>query len=150
MISFPSAVIGATRTNWRTADPAVLALLKRALQEDSTEPEFLAMLNTLTPDESAQVPLDREHGVARHLRLFAGTVADGELQPLGGVGVIPARPERDPLPGRVDHAEAGGVDPEQLGARPGQPDRQQLGAFEAGLVGDRQRGLEPSGDAHTS
>ena len=44
------------------------------------------------------------------------------------------RPERHPLPARVDDAEAGPVDLEHLGARPGQPDRQQLGALEAGLV----------------
>jgi pimeloyl-ACP methyl ester carboxylesterase len=56
------AVIGATRTNWRTADPAVLDLLKRALQADSPEPEFLAMLNTMQPDESSQVPLADARG----------------------------------------------------------------------------------------
>jgi pimeloyl-ACP methyl ester carboxylesterase len=56
------AVIGGTRTNWRTADPKVLDLLHRALQEGSPETEFLAMLNTMDPDESAQVPLDDARG----------------------------------------------------------------------------------------
>jgi pimeloyl-ACP methyl ester carboxylesterase len=50
------AVIGASRTNWRTADPEVLALLKEAMQADATDAEFLAMLNTFEPDESSQVP----------------------------------------------------------------------------------------------
>jgi hypothetical protein len=51
------AVIGATRTNFRTADPAVLALLKEALQADATDAEFLATLNSMQPDESSQIPL---------------------------------------------------------------------------------------------
>jgi pimeloyl-ACP methyl ester carboxylesterase len=58
------AVIGGTRTNWRTADPAVLDLLHGALQAGSPDDEFLAMLNTMQPDESAQVPLDDARGHA--------------------------------------------------------------------------------------
>ena len=56
------AVIGGTRTNWRTGDPEVLALLREALCARATETEFLAMLNTMQPDESAQVPLDEARG----------------------------------------------------------------------------------------
>jgi len=56
------AVIGGTRTNFRTADPAVLALLQRALQDGVPETEFLATLNTMNPDESSQVPLDDARG----------------------------------------------------------------------------------------
>ena len=56
------AVIGATRTNFRTADPQVLAKLKEALCADATDAEFLAMLNTMQPDESTQVPLDNAQG----------------------------------------------------------------------------------------
>jgi pimeloyl-ACP methyl ester carboxylesterase len=59
------AVIGASRANWRTADPTILALLKEALVADATDAEFLAMLNTFEPDESAQVPLDDARGHAR-------------------------------------------------------------------------------------
>lgn len=58
------AVIGASRTNWRTADPEVIALLKEALQADASDAEFLAMLNTMQPDESVQVPLDEARGHA--------------------------------------------------------------------------------------
>lgn len=56
------AVIGGTRTNFRTADPAVLAKLKEALCAGATDAEFLAMLNGMSPDESAQVPLDDARG----------------------------------------------------------------------------------------
>lgn len=56
------AVIGASRTNWRTADPAVLAVLKEALQADGTEEEFFTMLNHLQPDESVEVPFAEARG----------------------------------------------------------------------------------------
>lgn len=59
------AVIGGTRTNWRTADPEVLALLKEALVAGATDAEFLTMLNGMQPDESAQVPLDDARGHKR-------------------------------------------------------------------------------------
>ena len=55
-------VIGATRSNFRTADRAVLAKLKEALCADATDAEFLAMLNTMQPDESYQVPLADARG----------------------------------------------------------------------------------------
>ncbi|MCP2261598.1 Alpha/beta hydrolase family protein [Streptoalloteichus tenebrarius] len=44
--------LGALRMNWRTADPTLLAALKRAILADGTDQEFLAYLNTLEPDES--------------------------------------------------------------------------------------------------
>ncbi|WP_026211960.1 alpha/beta hydrolase [Longispora albida] len=53
--------IGALRFNWRTADPELLAALKEATLADGTDDEFLAMLNTLEPDEGLDVgePSDR-------------------------------------------------------------------------------------------
>ncbi|MFI6919656.1 hypothetical protein ACIBIZ_06845 [Nonomuraea spiralis] len=41
--------------NWRTADRAFLAAAKEALMAGASEGEFLAMLNTLLPDESLLV-----------------------------------------------------------------------------------------------
>ncbi|GAA3679190.1 alpha/beta hydrolase [Nonomuraea antimicrobica] len=49
------AKIGAVRINWRTADPKFLAAAKAAFMAEASEGEFLAMLNTLLPDESLQV-----------------------------------------------------------------------------------------------
>ncbi|WP_245788301.1 alpha/beta fold hydrolase [Amycolatopsis marina] len=45
------AVVGAVRSNWRTADREVLAAAKHALLDDGTQAEFLAFLNQLAPDE---------------------------------------------------------------------------------------------------
>ncbi|MBU2665002.1 lysophospholipase [Actinoplanes bogorensis] len=56
------AVIGATRSNFRTSDPDVLAKLKQALCAGATDAEFLTMLNGMHPDESAQVPLADARG----------------------------------------------------------------------------------------
>ncbi|MCO8270187.1 lysophospholipase [Actinoplanes sp. TRM 88003] len=56
------AVIGASRTNFRTNDAAVLAKMKEALCADATEAEFMAMLNASQPDESIQVPLADARG----------------------------------------------------------------------------------------
>ncbi|MFB9200806.1 alpha/beta fold hydrolase [Nonomuraea spiralis] len=47
--------LGAVRINWRTADRAFLAAAKEALMAGASEGEFLAMLNTLLPDESLLV-----------------------------------------------------------------------------------------------
>lgn len=44
--------LGVIRANWRTADPAALAVVKKATMADGTDSEFLAYLNTLEPDES--------------------------------------------------------------------------------------------------
>lgn len=46
-----AGALGAIRTNWRTADPELLASLKYSMLDDGTQEEFLAFLNTLEPDE---------------------------------------------------------------------------------------------------
>ncbi|MFF3751453.1 alpha/beta hydrolase [Streptomyces sp. NPDC002018] len=46
------AELGLLRTNFRTADPEVLAALKAAFLADGTDEEFLAFLNTFQPDEN--------------------------------------------------------------------------------------------------
>lgn len=53
------AELGVLRMNWRTADPTLLAALKTAMHEDGTDAEFLAVLNTLEPDESLDGGDDR-------------------------------------------------------------------------------------------
>ncbi|WP_328603699.1 alpha/beta hydrolase [Amycolatopsis sp. NBC_00345] len=53
------AKLGALRMNWRTADPALLATLKRALLADGTDSEFYAFLATLEPDENLDAGTDR-------------------------------------------------------------------------------------------
>jgi pimeloyl-ACP methyl ester carboxylesterase len=53
------AALGALRMNWRTADPALLAVLRKALHADGSEQEFLAVLNTLEPDESYDIGTER-------------------------------------------------------------------------------------------
>lgn len=51
--------VGALRTNWRTADPGILAELKSALFAEGTDREFLAFLNTLEPDEGIDAGIER-------------------------------------------------------------------------------------------
>lgn len=53
--------LGAIRMNWRTAEPTLVAALKRSLLEDGTDDEFRAFLDTLQPDENLDVggPDDR-------------------------------------------------------------------------------------------
>lgn len=46
------ADLGVIRMNWRTADPTLLAALKKSMLEDGTDDEFRAFLATLQPDES--------------------------------------------------------------------------------------------------
>ncbi|RBQ17405.1 alpha/beta hydrolase [Spongiactinospora rosea] len=48
-------VIGAIRINWRLADPKFLGPLKAALMADSSEAEFMAMLNGSLPDDSLHI-----------------------------------------------------------------------------------------------
>ncbi|MBM2622770.1 alpha/beta hydrolase [Actinoplanes sp. LDG1-06] len=56
------AVIGATRTNFRTSDLKVLAKLKQVLCAGATDAEFLTMLNGMHPDESLEVPMADARG----------------------------------------------------------------------------------------
>lgn len=49
------ARLGAVRQNVRTANPATLAALKRAVFQDGTESQFLAFLNVMEPDENLDV-----------------------------------------------------------------------------------------------
>ncbi|MCK2237034.1 MULTISPECIES: alpha/beta fold hydrolase [unclassified Crossiella] len=46
---------GLVRMNWRTGDPARLALVHEAMFAEGTEAEFLAAINTLDPDESVHI-----------------------------------------------------------------------------------------------
>lgn len=55
-------VIKASRTNWRTNDQEFLRAAKEAFMAEAAEGEFLAMLNTLLPDESLQVPVADARG----------------------------------------------------------------------------------------
>ncbi|MCL7460598.1 alpha/beta hydrolase [Micromonospora sp. MSM11] len=51
--------LGALRFNWRTADPALLAILREAVLADGTDDEFHGYLNTLEPDESLDAGEER-------------------------------------------------------------------------------------------
>jgi pimeloyl-ACP methyl ester carboxylesterase len=55
------ADLGLLRSNFRTADPGVLAAFKAAFLSDGTDEEFMVFLNTFQPDESldAGAPDDR-------------------------------------------------------------------------------------------
>jgi pimeloyl-ACP methyl ester carboxylesterase len=46
------AELGLIRSNFRTADPATLAALRKAIAADLTDDEFLTFLNTFQPDEN--------------------------------------------------------------------------------------------------
>jgi hypothetical protein len=52
------AVLGASRTNWRSANPAFLAAAKAAYMAEGSDAEFFSMLNGLQPDESATVSIE--------------------------------------------------------------------------------------------
>jgi hypothetical protein len=52
------AVLGAIRTNYRSADPKFLAAARAAFMAEGSDAEFYAMLNGLQPDESLTVPLE--------------------------------------------------------------------------------------------
>ena len=49
------AALGLLRSNFRTADPAVLAGFKQAFLADGTDDEFRTFLNTFQPDENLDV-----------------------------------------------------------------------------------------------
>ncbi|MFF7232623.1 alpha/beta fold hydrolase [Streptomyces sioyaensis] len=55
------AELGLLRSNFRTADPGVLAAFKAAFLADGTDEEFMVLLNTFQPDENLDVgtPDDR-------------------------------------------------------------------------------------------
>jgi pimeloyl-ACP methyl ester carboxylesterase len=52
------AKLGATRMNWRSADPKFLAAVRMAFMAEGSDAEFYAMLNGLQPDESATIALE--------------------------------------------------------------------------------------------
>ncbi|MEV6283135.1 alpha/beta hydrolase [Kribbella sp. NPDC051770] len=58
------AVLGATRVNWRSANPAVFDAVKRCLAGDFTDEGVSRLLNMLEPDESASIPLTEARGRA--------------------------------------------------------------------------------------
>ena len=51
------AQIGASRINWRSADPTFLADARAVFIADASEAEFLNLMNNLQPDETVDVPL---------------------------------------------------------------------------------------------
>lgn len=84
------AELGALRMNWRTADPALLAALKKSMLEDGTDEEFLAFLNSLEPDENLDAggPGDRARAATwgriprTYIRLARDTSMPPALQDL--------------------------------------------------------------------
>ena len=73
--------LGALRTNWRTADPALLAELKNAMFAEGTDHEFRAFLNTLEPDESIDAGTERADAATwgRIPRTYVRLTADRAL-----------------------------------------------------------------------
>lgn len=63
MVADP-AVLGVSRLNWRSADPAVFLGVKEALAADFTDEGVSRLLNLLEPDESASIPLAEARGQA--------------------------------------------------------------------------------------
>jgi pimeloyl-ACP methyl ester carboxylesterase len=58
------AVLGVTRINWRTADPAVIRGIKECLAGDFTDEAVTRLLHWLEPDETAAIPLTEARGEA--------------------------------------------------------------------------------------
>jgi pimeloyl-ACP methyl ester carboxylesterase len=52
------AVLGASRTNWRSANPVFLAAARAAYMAEGSDAEFFTLLNSSQPDESATVPIE--------------------------------------------------------------------------------------------
>ncbi|WNV85118.1 alpha/beta hydrolase [Umezawaea sp. Da 62-37] len=73
------AVLGVGRANYRTADPALLAGLKKAIMADTTDEQFRAFLNILQPDESLSVMM----GDARVQADTWGTIARSYIRLTG-------------------------------------------------------------------
>lgn len=61
------AELGLLRSNFRTADPGVLAAFKAAFLADGTDEEFMVFLNTFQPDENLDAGDTRGPGAARQL-----------------------------------------------------------------------------------
>ncbi|MEU4405889.1 alpha/beta hydrolase [Streptosporangium sp. NPDC023963] len=58
------AVLGVTRLNWRSADPAVFHAVKDTLAGDFTDEGVRRLLGVLEPDETAGIPLAEARGEA--------------------------------------------------------------------------------------
>jgi len=56
--------LGALRSNWRTADRDALATLQEVMMAGASEAEFLALLNSLQPDEALTVGSEDARGAA--------------------------------------------------------------------------------------
>ena len=95
-----------------------------------------------------KVVLDGEHRLAGVLRSHARAGADGELQPLGQLGRVGARAQRDPLLRGVEQAEARRRPPAASGRRRG-PAGRAAARVRRGRLGDVrvERDLEAPGDA---
>ncbi|MFF5210960.1 alpha/beta fold hydrolase [Streptosporangium sp. NPDC000396] len=63
MVADP-AILGVSRLNWRSADPAVFQGVKEALAGDFTNEGVNRLLNMLEPDETASIPLAEARGEA--------------------------------------------------------------------------------------
>lgn len=58
------AILGVTRVNWRSADPAVFDGIKQCLAGDFTDEAVSRLLNMLEPDEPVGIPLADARGEA--------------------------------------------------------------------------------------
>ncbi|GAB3898657.1 hypothetical protein GCM10029964_083470 [Kibdelosporangium lantanae] len=58
------AVLGVTRVNWRSADPAVFDGIRQCLAGDFTDEAVSRLLNMLEPDEPVGIPLADARGEA--------------------------------------------------------------------------------------
>ncbi|WP_411107730.1 alpha/beta fold hydrolase [Streptomyces sp. cmx-4-9] len=79
------AELGVLRTNFRTADPAALTALKRALAADLTDDEFRAFLNTFQPDENLDTGTSADRAQAatwgRIPKTYVRLAADASIPP---------------------------------------------------------------------
>ncbi|MFI1867428.1 alpha/beta fold hydrolase [Streptomyces jumonjinensis] len=77
------AELGLLRTNFRTADPAVLAAFKQAISADLTDDEFRTFLNTFQPDENLDVGTSADRAQAttwgRIPRTYVRLAADASI-----------------------------------------------------------------------
>jgi hypothetical protein len=63
MVADP-AILGVSRLNWRSADPAVFDGVRRCLAGDFTDEAMGRLLNILEPDEPVSIPLAEARGEA--------------------------------------------------------------------------------------